>query len=57
MNKQEIHQNEEQDSEKVLADGPSKQNLKKIISDAKQKGYITQDQLCLLYTSPSPRDS
>ena len=45
MNKQEIHQNEEQDSEKVLADGPSKQNLKKIISDAKQKGYITQGQL------------
>ena len=51
MNKQEIHQNEEQDNEKVLADGPSKQNLKKIISDAKEKGYITQDQLEQLVVS------
>ena len=45
MNKQDMQQNEEQDNEKVLADGPSKKNLKKIISEAKQKGYITQDQL------------
>jgi RNA polymerase primary sigma factor len=45
MNKQETQPNEEQDNEKVLADGPSKKNLKKIISEAKQKGYITQDQL------------
>ena len=45
MNKQDTHHKEEQDSEKVLADGPSKKNLKKIISEAKQKGYITQDQL------------
>ncbi len=45
MNKQETQHNEEQDNEKVLADGPSKKNLKKIISEAKQKGYITQDQL------------
>ena len=45
MNKQDTQHNEEQDSEKVLADGPSKKNLKKIISEAKQKGYITQDQL------------
>ena len=45
MNKQETQNNEDQDSEKVLADGPSKKNLKKIISEAKQKGYITQNQL------------
>ncbi len=45
MNKQNTQHNEEQDNEKVLADGPSKKNLKKIISEAKQKGYITQDQL------------
>ena len=45
MNKQDTQHNEEQDSEKILADGPSKKNLKKIISEAKQKGYITQDQL------------
>ncbi len=45
MNKQDTQHNEEQDSEKVLADGPSKKNLKKIISEAKRKGYITQDQL------------
>ncbi len=45
MNKQDTQHNEEQDNEKVLADGPSKKNLKKIISEAKQKGYITQDQL------------
>ncbi len=45
MNKQDTQHNEEQDGEKVLADGPSKKNLKKIISEAKQKGYITQDQL------------
>ena len=31
MNKQDTQHNEEQDSEKVLADGPSKKNLKKII--------------------------
>ena len=47
MNKQDVQHDEEQDNEKVLADGPSKKNLKKIISEAKQKGYIT----CLLYTS------
>ncbi len=45
MNKQDTQHNDEQDNEKVLADGPSKKNLKKIISEAKQKGYITQDQL------------
>jgi len=45
MNKQDAQHDEEQDNEKVLADGPSKKNLKKIISEAKQKGYITQDQL------------
>ena len=45
MNKQETQHNDEQENEKVLADGPSKSNLKKIISEAKQKGYITQDQL------------
>ena len=45
MNKQETQNNDDQDNEKVLADGPSKNNLKKIISEAKQKGYITQDQL------------
>ena len=45
MNKQETQNNDDQESEKVLADGPSKNNLKKIISEAKQKGYITQDQL------------
>ena len=45
MNKQETQNNDDQENEKVLADGPSKNNLKKIISDAKQKGYITQDQL------------
>tara|TARA_Y100001968_G_C19413142_1_gene747484 strand:+ start:32 stop:2008 length:1977 start_codon:yes stop_codon:yes gene_type:complete len=45
MNKQETQTNEDQENEKVLADGPSKKNLKKIISEAKQKGYITQDQL------------
>ena len=45
MNKQETQHNEEQENEKVLADGPSKKNLKKIISEAKQKGYITQNQL------------
>ena len=45
MNKQDTQHDEEQDNEKVLADGPSKKNLKKIISEAKQKGYITQDQL------------
>ncbi len=45
MNKQDTQHNEEQENEKVLADGPSKKNLKKIISEAKQKGYITQDQL------------
>ena len=45
MNKQDTQPNEEQENEKVLADGPSKKNLKKIISEAKQKGYITQDQL------------
>ncbi len=45
MNKQETQHNEDQENEKVLADGPSKKNLKKIISEAKQKGYITQDQL------------
>ena len=45
MNKQEIQNNEDQENEKVLADGPSKKNLKKIISEAKQKGYITQNQL------------
>ena len=28
MNKQDTQHNEEQDSEKVLADGPSKKNLK-----------------------------
>ena len=44
MNKQETQHNEDQENEKVLADGPSKKNLKKIISEAKQKGYITQDQ-------------
>ena len=45
MNKQETQTNNDQENEKVLADGPSKSNLKKIISEAKQKGYITQDQL------------
>ena len=45
MNKQETRHSEDQENEKVLADGPSKKNLKKIISEAKQKGYITQDQL------------
>ena len=45
MNKQETQNNDDQENEKVLADGPSKKNLKKIISEAKQKGYITQDQL------------
>ncbi len=45
MNKQETQHNEDQENEKVLADGPSKKNLKKIISEAKHKGYITQDQL------------
>ena len=45
MNKQEAQHNEDQENEKVLADGPSKKNLKKIISEAKQKGYITQNQL------------
>ena len=45
MNKQETQNNEDQENEKVLADGPSKKNLKKIISEAKQKGYITQNQL------------
>ena len=45
MNKQETQNNDDQENEKVLADGPSKNNLKKIISEAKQKGYITQDQL------------
>ena len=45
MNKQETQHNEDQENEKVLADGPSKKNLKKIISEAKQKGYITQSQL------------
>ena len=45
MNKQETQHNEDQENEKVLADGPSKKNLKKIISEAKQKGYITQGQL------------
>ena len=45
MNKQDAQHNEDQENEKVLADGPSKINLKKIISEAKQKGYITQDQL------------
>ena len=45
MNKQETQHNEDQENEKVLADGPSKKNLKKIISEAKQKGYITQNQL------------
>ena len=44
MNKQETQRNDDQENEKVLADGPSKSNLKKIISEAKQKGYITQDQ-------------
>ena len=42
MNKQETQHNEDQENEKVLADGPSKKNLKKIISEAKQKGYITR---------------
>ena len=45
MNKQETQHNEDQENEKILADGPSKKNLKKIISEAKQKGYITQGQL------------
>ncbi len=45
MNKQDTQNNEEQDNEKVLADGPSKKNFKKLISEAKQRGYITQDQL------------
>ena len=45
MNKQETQNNDDQENEKVLADGPSKNNLKKIISEVKQKGYITQDQL------------
>ena len=45
MNKQETQHNQDQEDEKVLADGPSKKNLKKIISEAKQRGYITQDQL------------
>ena len=45
MNKQEKQHNEDQEDEKVLADGPSKKNLKKVISEAKQRGYITQDQL------------
>ena len=45
MYKQETQNNEDQENEKVLADGPSKKNLKKIISEAKQKGYITQNQL------------
>ena len=45
MNKQDTQPSEDQENEKVLADGPSKKNLKKIISEAKQKGYITQDQL------------
>ena len=45
MNKQETQNNEDQENEKILADGPSKKNLKKIISEAKQKGYITQNQL------------
>ncbi len=45
MNKQETRHNDDQENEKVLADGPSKINLKKIISEAKEKGYITQDQL------------
>ena len=45
MNKQETQNNEDQENEKVLADGPSNKNLKKIISEAKQKGYITQNQL------------
>ena len=38
MNKQDTQHNEEQHNEKVLADGPSKKNLKKIISEAKQRG-------------------
>ena len=45
MNKQETKHSDDQENEKVLADGPSKNNLKKIISEAKLKGYITQDQL------------
>ena len=45
MNKQEKQHNEDQEDEKVLADGPSKKNLKKVVSEAKQRGYITQDQL------------
>ena len=45
MNKQDTQHNEDQENEKILADGPSKKNLKKIISEAKQKGYITQGQL------------
>ena len=51
MNKQETQNNEDQENEKILADGPSKKNLKKIISEAKQKGYITQNQLEELVTS------
>jgi RNA polymerase primary sigma factor len=45
MSKQEKQHNEDQEDEKVLADGPSKKNLKKVVSEAKQRGYITQDQL------------
>ncbi len=45
MNTQEAQHNEDQENEKILADGPSKKNLKKIISEAKQKGYITNEQL------------
>ena len=45
MNKQEKQHNEDQEEEKVLADGPSKKNLKKVVTEAKLRGYITQDQL------------
>ena len=45
MNKQDKQHNEDKTDEKVLADGPSNKNLKKVISEAKQKGIITQDQL------------
>ena len=31
MNKQEKQHNEDQEDEKVLADGPSKKNLKKVV--------------------------
>ena len=43
MNRQETHHNQDQEDEKVLADGPSKKNLKKIISDVASGGLSTRD--------------